>query len=66
MVKLIKVGNNFISSEHHEYQVRDENDIQDLPGLDVCQVGSLAYTADFNMIWNLGDDDVWHLVGGDE
>lgn len=69
-----KVRDDYAVSNHKEFIVSSEEDFAMLPtstekgtfgveGLDdVCAVGSIAYTDDFNIVKVLGLDNTWKVV----
>ena len=69
-----KVRDDYAVSNHKEFIVSSEEDFSMLPtstekgtfgveGLDdVCAVGSIAYTDDFNIVKVLGLDNTWKVV----
>lgn len=58
-VNLIKTNDGYNSSNHCEFQVASQSDIQNIPE---CAVGSIAYKQDLSTVWVYGEDHVWHKV----
>lgn len=69
-----KVRDDYAVSNHKEFLISSETDIASLPtstekgnfginGLDdLCAIGSLAYTEDFQTVAVLGIDNTWKVV----
>lgn len=58
----VRDGQGYVISRHREYQLASESDVADLPKLDQCAVGSLAWLQDQSKIWMLGEDNEWHNI----
>lgn len=70
MITLLRIGKNYVAPERKEYLIDGEADIKMLPTSNttgkgitgLCTPGSLAYTPDLSLIFQLGNDNIWHKI----
>lgn len=68
MINVLKIGNGYVSPNRKEFVIDSVADVAGLPTKDkkgvgvggYCDPGSIAYTPDFENIFMLGNDNVWH------
>lgn len=70
MVSVISIGHGYVEPNRKEFLISSESDISGLPTSHTAGTaapgfaspGSIAYTPDYQFIYTLGNDDVWHKV----
>lgn len=63
MITLLQIGDRYVIPDRKIFLIDSEADISELePETNASAPGSIAYTADMKIVYQLGNDRVWHKI----